>query len=110
MILEREDGQEEPPPKRSRQETLPTDSSLFLTSTMAEDVDILEKYLISTTKSSNPPSKPYNAKLSTPGNPIVYLKIPRRREGLHSVSHPGKIQREVMEQILGPLKWELIKV
>lgn len=87
----------------------PAGSSLFLGPTMAEDINILEHYFTSNAVSSEAAATPHNAVLSSPGHPVVYLTIPKRR-GLNSTIDPGSTQREILEQILGPAKDELVRL
>jgi hypothetical protein len=77
---------------------------------MAEDIQILEHYLTSNATVGTATGKPYSVIPSAPGKPIVYLTVPRRREGLRVGIKPGMKQREIMEQVLGPLKDEVVKL
>ena len=86
------------------------ESPLLLNPTMAEDMEILETYLTSKTASQPAASKPYKTMSNVPGNQIFYLTVPRRREGLRCAVDPGRVQREIFEQILGPLKLEVVNV
>jgi hypothetical protein len=86
-----------------------TETSLLVNPTMAQDVDILEQYLSGRTPASSA-SKPYSTLSTQTDNPIIYLKVPRYRQGLHIAVDPGRKQREILEQILGPMKLALIHV
>jgi hypothetical protein len=77
---------------------------------MAEDIQVLEHYLTSTGTVGATTGKPYSVVPSAPGKPVVYLTVPRRREGLRGEAKPGLKQREVMEQILGQFKDEVVKL
>ncbi|EGP85465.1 uncharacterized protein MYCGRDRAFT_61319 [Zymoseptoria tritici IPO323] len=77
---------------------------------MAEDIQILEHYLTSTGAVGATTGKPYSVIPSAPGKPIVYLRVPRRREGLGSEMRPGSKQREIMEQVLGTFKEDVVKL
>lgn len=88
--------------------TSPTESSLLMNPTMAEDIEVLEKYLTSNPSVTASTSRPYNVISNTPGKPIIYLTIPRRRKGFHMPTEPGKVQREILDQILHPLQSEVI--
>jgi hypothetical protein len=77
-----------------------TQSSLLLNPPMAEDVEYLATH-------SPGGAKPYSVISS--GNAIVYLTVPRVREGL-TAKEPGKAQREVLEQILGPYQNRVIEL
>ncbi|KAF2163958.1 hypothetical protein M409DRAFT_57062 [Zasmidium cellare ATCC 36951] len=80
--------------------TSPTESSLILNPPMAEDIEILEHYLTSNGPGGASTGKPYSLISSAPGNPIIYLTVPRRRQGLSTAVDPGRTQREVIEQFL----------
>lgn len=69
---------------------------------MAEDITVLGQYLTSQTAEGNAIAKPYSTMSNAPGNPIVYLTVPRRRKGLRSAVDPGRTQREIIEQVLHP--------
>lgn len=58
---------------------------------MAEDVEYLATH-------SPGGAKPYSVMSS--GNAIVYLTVPRVRDGLPH-TEPGKSQREILEQVIG---------
>lgn len=66
-------------------------SSVLLNPPMAEDVE----YLAARSPGG---TKPYSVISS--GNAIVYLTVPRVRQGLPH-TEPGKSQRQILEQILG---------
>lgn len=68
-----------------------TQSSVLLNPPMAEDVEYLATHSVGG-------AKPYSVISS--GNAIVYLTVPRVREGLPQ-TEPGKSQRQILEQILG---------
>lgn len=87
----------------------PADAPLIVGPALADDVQILERYLTSRRSTARrSTAKTYNTVSNTPGNPIVYLRVQRRREGLNVAKDPGKAQLELMEQILGPSKNELL--
>ncbi|KAL2872815.1 transcription factor domain-containing protein [Aspergillus lucknowensis] len=67
--------------------------SMVASPVISEDIRILERYM-----SSRPTSRVGGSTL--PNNPMVYLKVPRRREGLAMAENPGKQQKEVLMQIL----------
>lgn len=87
--------------------TSPTESSLMMNPHMAEDIAVLEQYLTSRTAESSAAAKSYSTISNTPGNPIVYLTVPRRRKGLNTAVDPGRMQREIIEQILSPVSDEV---
>lgn len=92
--------------------TSPTESSVILDPAMAEDVEALERYLTvhgSYASDASSLAKPYRLVSSTPGKPIVYLTVPRRRKGLQGAeTNPGAKNREVMEHVLGQSKQHLV--
>lgn len=90
--------------------TSPTESSLILNPPMAEDIEILEHYMTSNGHGDASTGKPYSLISSAPGNPVIYLTVPRRRKGLATAADPGQSQREVIEQVLGQFKDEVINL
>ncbi|CAO2654932.1 Nn.00g116650.m01.CDS01 [Neocucurbitaria sp. VM-36] len=85
----------------------PTESSLMMNPPMAEDIAVLQQYLTSHTTEGNPAAKLYKTISNAPGNPIIYLTVPKRRKGLNTASDPGRTQREIIEQILNPFAAEV---
>lgn len=90
--------------------TSPTECSIIMNPTMAEDVQVLENYLISKSLQTSSTSRPYTVVSRGADDPVVYVTVPRRRQGLRTATDPGRAQREILEQILGPHKTELIKL
>ena len=76
---------------------------------MAEDIEVLEHYLICNTDADVSSNKSYIRIPKAEGESIMYLTLPRRK-WLHTSKDPGKTQREIMDQILGPLKDDVIKL
>ena len=85
-------------------------SPVMVNPSMAEDVDILEQHLASQNASNVPERRPYIRLSSANGESIVYRTVARRREGLQQTSTPGLSQLEIIENVLGPLKTEVIKL
>lgn len=77
---------------------------------MAEDVDILERHLSAQDSLNVPERRPYVRLSSANGESIVYRTVARRREGLRQTSTPGLSQLEIIENVLGPLKTEVVKL
>lgn len=75
-----------------------TQSSLLLNPPMAEDVEFLAAH-------SPGGAKPYSVMSS--GSAIVYLTVPRVREGL-AQAETGNSQKEIFEQILGSCQGDLL--
>ena len=87
----------------------PSDSSpLLMNPTMAEDVDVTERYL--TAVSGSEGTRPYIHVSHAGDESIVYHRIPRRRKGLSLAVDAGKTQREILEQVLGPFRTDVIKL
>lgn len=78
---------------------------------ISEDIQILERYMSSTASSSSMPVS-VEGSLSHAGtaNPTVYMKVPRRREGLAMSENPGKQQKEILRQIVKPYADELVRL
>lgn len=81
--------------------------SMIVGPVVAEDVRIVEQYI---TSDSHQTSARLDAVSDDPAKPVLYRFLPRRREGLPGPSAPGKTQREVLEQILGPFARPLVAV
>ncbi|KAF7861872.1 hypothetical protein EAF04_007754 [Stromatinia cepivora] len=52
----------------------------------------------------------YDTVSDNPKDPVIYLSVSRRREGLSSSDRPGEKQKEILEQILGPNVGEVVKL
>ncbi|KAI8942693.1 hypothetical protein NX059_000742 [Plenodomus lindquistii] len=74
---------------------------------MAEDITVLEQYMSPHSTDRRAGNQSYNHISSATGHPIVYLNVPRQRKGFNSVIVPGKVQREIIEQILHPFTNEM---
>jgi hypothetical protein len=85
-------------------------SPVMVDPSMAEDVEILERHLASQNEFNVPQKRPYVRLSSSNGEFIVYRTVARRREGLQQTSTPGLSQLEIIENVLGPLKTEVIKL
>jgi len=85
-------------------------SPVMVNPSMAEDVDIIERHLAPQDGSKVPERRPYVRLSSANGESIVYRTVARRREGLQQTPTPGLSQLEIIENVLGPLKTELIKL
>ena len=78
---------------------------------IAEDVQLLEKYMTSQNRPGiSDRERIYDTVSDNPRDPVIYLSVPRRREGLSSSSQPGEKQKEIFEQILGPHIGEVINL
>ncbi|KAF1927942.1 uncharacterized protein M421DRAFT_5608 [Didymella exigua CBS 183.55] len=77
---------------------------------MAEDITVLQQYLTPTTSERQIPPKLYNTISTGPGGrPVVYLTLPKKRRGLRNAVDPGRAQREIIENVLGPCAVEVRK-
>jgi hypothetical protein len=77
--------------------TSPTDTSIIMNPTMAEDVQVLENYLVSKGPRTSSTIRPYTLVPSGAGAPVVYVTVPKRRRGLGTAADPGRTQREILE-------------
>lgn len=80
------------------------ESSIVVGPIVAEDVQILQQYLTAESKQH------YSVVSDTPENPIIYLAVPRHRAGQNLAKDPGRAQREILEQVLGPNKQHVIQL
>jgi hypothetical protein len=85
-------------------------SPVMVNPSMAEDVDILERHLASQNGSNVHERRPYIRLSSANDESIVYRTVARRREGLQQASTPGLSQLEIIENVLGLWKTEVIKL
>ncbi|KAK8181357.1 hypothetical protein BC567DRAFT_284706 [Phyllosticta citribraziliensis] len=76
---------------------------------VAEDVQILLHHL-ETGSTGKRPAQRYTVASSTPGKPVLHMAIPRAREGSRPAKDPGRGQREILEQILGPFADHVVKL
>ncbi|KAL1952440.1 hypothetical protein VTO42DRAFT_5476 [Malbranchea cinnamomea] len=75
----------------------------------AEDAQVIERFMPSKRKS--PDKKlPYNVYSNDPRKPVLYTTVSRRRQGLRASGFPGESQKEILEQILGPFKHDLVNI
>lgn len=85
-------------------------SPVMINPAMAEDVEILEQHFATPNGSNTAERRPYVRLSSANGESIVYRTVARRREGLQQTPTPGLSQLEIIENVLGPLKTEVIKL
>jgi len=86
-------------------------STMIVGPTAAEDVQAIEQYVSSkSSENIGRSSRPYNIISNDTSKPVLYLSVPRYRKGLKGNISPGKFQREIMEQILGPFAPTLISM
>jgi hypothetical protein len=85
-------------------------SPVMVNPSMAEDIDILERHLAVQNGSNVSETRPYVRLRSANGESVVYRTVARRRKGLQQTSMPGLSQLEIIENVLGPLKTEVIQL
>ncbi|KAJ5130966.1 uncharacterized protein N7515_007005 [Penicillium bovifimosum] len=98
---------------RRRDTEDPQNESVLIVGPMvAEDAQVIEKHMPPerTSLSEEPKSHPYNIYSSDPRKPVLYTTISRRRKGMRKGTPPGENQKEVLEQILGPFKHDLVRL
>lgn len=95
-----------------RAKSVPTaaESSNIVGPVVAEDIQILEQYLTSHDKTQTKRADCTQTTSIASGNPILYLSVPRRRDGLRLAKDPGSSQKDIMEQIIRPYRDELIEL
>ncbi|CAG8336371.1 unnamed protein product [Penicillium salamii] len=88
------------------------ESVLIVGPMVAEDAQVIEKHMPPEQRSlsEEPKSHPYNIYSSDPRKPVLYTTISRRRKGMRRGTPPGENQKEVLEQILGPFKHDLVRL
>ncbi|KAJ5997020.1 hypothetical protein N7499_006663 [Penicillium canescens] len=88
------------------------ESVLIVGPMVAEDAQVIEKHMPPerASQSEEPKSHPYNIYSSDPRKPVLYTTISRRRKGMRVGTPPGENQKEVLEQILGPFKHDLVRL
>ncbi|KGO71932.1 Transcription factor, fungi [Penicillium italicum] len=88
------------------------ESVLIVGPMVAEDAQVIEKHMPPERRSQSeePNSHPYNIYSSDPRKPVLYTTISRRRKGMRKGTPPGENQKEVLEQILGPFKHDLVRL
>lgn len=83
---------------------------MLLNPTLAEDVGVLEHYLTSHSGTDKQTKQPYVRVSSGSADDVVYLSMPRRRQGLQITSNPGSAQREILEQVLGEARSDVVEL
>ncbi|KAJ5933884.1 hypothetical protein N7454_006213 [Penicillium verhagenii] len=86
------------------------ESVLIVGPMIAEDAQVIEKHMPPerSSLSEEPKRHPYNIYSSDPRKPVLYTTISRRRKGMRMGVPPGENQKEILEQILGPFKHDLV--
>lgn len=88
------------------------ESVLIVGPVVADDAQVIEKYMPpeGSNQSVEPNSHPYNVYSNDPRKPILYTTVSRRRQGVRVGTPPGENQKEILEQILGPFKHDLVRL
>lgn len=77
----------------------------------AADAQVIERLMPSEKSMESQDRKaPYNVYSNDPRKPILYTTVSRRRQGLRTTGIPGETQKEIIEQILGPFKHDLVNM
>ncbi|KAF2134463.1 C6 transcription factor-like protein [Dothidotthia symphoricarpi CBS 119687] len=87
-------------------------ASIMLAPHHAEDVDIFNRHILQHRKAGAETSEPskYQTLFHDIKDPVVYLTVPRFRKGLPPNSGCGRDQLEIVEQIIGPFKREVVEL
>ena len=86
-------------------------STLPANPTMAEDLNILEAYITSQPEVTVLGKRPYSQISKSANDSVMYLPVPKRRPKLSARKDPpGRVQRDIMDEVLGPSKEEVIKL
>lgn len=96
-----------------RQVEDPQNESVFIVGpVVADDANVIEKHMPprQSNRSVEPKNQPYNVYSNDPRKPILYQTVSRRRQGMRVGIPPGENQKEILEQILGPFKDDLVKL
>ena len=85
-------------------------SPILVNAPMAEDVEVLERYLAAQDEGGAAVTRPYVRFSTTDGQTIVYRSVAKRRKGLRQASSPGAAQLEIVENVLGSMSTDVIKL
>ncbi|THC96447.1 hypothetical protein EYZ11_004096 [Aspergillus tanneri] len=79
---------------------------------VADDAQVIEKFMPPERSDMSEAAKshPYNVYSNDPRKPILYTTISRRRQGMRVGVPPGENQKEILEQILGPFRHDLVRL
>jgi hypothetical protein len=112
-----DDGVEEGPvrprsaPVLHKPSTNPS-ASIIMASHLAEDLDIFNRHLAKHRKPGGETTETstYQTLNHDVQDPIVYLTVPRFRTGLPPGSGCGRSQLDILEQLMGPFKREVVEL
>ncbi|ORX94418.1 C6 transcription factor-like protein [Clohesyomyces aquaticus] len=85
-------------------------SAMMLGPAVAEDINILQRHISKHKYPDGGAPELYQTVSHDALNPIIYLSVPRNRSGLTQPSNIGKEQVEIVEQIFGPFKQEVLEL
>ncbi|KAF1916401.1 C6 transcription factor-like protein [Ampelomyces quisqualis] len=87
-------------------------ASIMLAPHLAEDVDIFNRHISQHRNPGGEDSEPskYQTLRHDVNDPVVYTSVPRFRTGLPPGSGCGREQREIVDQIMGPFKREVVEL
>lgn len=108
--LNRDEDEEEraaSTPVLHRPSTHPS-ASIILAPHMAEDVDILQRHISQHRGAQGTDPGQYRTLNQDTADPIVYLTVPRFRSGMEPELGAGKEQFEIIQQLMGPFKREVV--
>ncbi|KAL6236616.1 hypothetical protein BDW75DRAFT_206497 [Aspergillus navahoensis] len=91
----------------------PQNESVFIVGpVVADDANVIEKHMPpqQSNRSVELKNHPYNVYSNDPRKPILYTTVSRRRQGMRVGIPPGENQKEILEQILGPFKDDLVRL
>lgn len=99
-------------PQNRKFENPQNESVLIVGPVTAEDAQVIEKFMPSerSSRSVETSKKPYNVYSNDPRKPILYTTVSRWRQGVRVSSPPGENQREILEQVLGPFRHDIVKL
>ncbi|KAE8146183.1 fungal-specific transcription factor domain-containing protein [Aspergillus avenaceus] len=99
-------------PRRQGVEDPHNESVHIVGPVVADDAQVIEKFMPPENSNRNVESNshPYNVYSNDPRKPILYTTISRRRQGMRVGIPPGENQKEILEQILGPFRHDLVRL
>ncbi|KAB8229137.1 hypothetical protein ETB97_006391 [Aspergillus alliaceus] len=99
-------------PRRQGLEDPHNESVHIVGPVVADDAQVIESFMPPehSNKNEDPNSHPYNVYSNDPRKPILYTTISRRRQGMRVGIPPGENQKEILEQILGPFRHDLVRL
>ena len=99
-------------PRVSTLEESADESSHIVGPALAQDAFVLEGHLtkdaVHYTNSSLIRPNPYNIYSTDPRKPVLYMTVPRQRQGILTDKYPGSNQLEIVEKLVEPFADELI--